>query len=99
MLQFNPSKRITMTELLEHSMLKPFRKSEEETTFTGPVTTILDDNIKQSVEKYRMMVYGKKQSLMRSNNSYQYLSSKELKKNNSEKHIGKNLIQPSNKEK
>ena len=62
-MQFNPDKRMTMQELLEHKLCKQFRKPDQEIQCKGPITTILDDNKKQTVDKYRLMIYGKKNSL------------------------------------
>ena len=60
MLKFNPKKRITIDEILNLEMFRPFRKEEEELVLKAPVKMPLDDNKKESVEKYRNTIYGTK---------------------------------------
>ena len=50
MLTFNPSKRITVEEILNHDLVKSFRKKEEETVAKKMISTPIDDNKKYSVE-------------------------------------------------
>ena len=50
MLTFNPRKRMTVDELLNHEVVKAFHKPEEEITCDKIVTTSIDDNKKYTVD-------------------------------------------------
>jgi serine/threonine protein kinase len=58
MMVFNPAKRITVEGILEHELVKTFRKKEEETVCTKEVSTPINDNKKYTVEEYRRLIYG-----------------------------------------
>ena len=60
MLVFNPSKRATVDDILNHDLVKSFRKKEEETVCKKDISTPIDDNKKYSVEEYRKLIYGNK---------------------------------------
>ncbi len=57
LLDFNPSKRITVDEALAHPYLESFHVKESETTCTKIVTIPMDDNTKYSVKEYRQKLY------------------------------------------
>jgi serine/threonine protein kinase len=57
MLVFNPSKRITIQEILESEVVRQFKKGEEETICTKEIRTSIDDNKKLTVDEYRTLVY------------------------------------------
>jgi mitogen-activated protein kinase 15 len=49
-LVFNPTKRITIDEILNHEISKAFKKTEEITTCKKMVSTSIDDNKKLTVD-------------------------------------------------
>ena len=57
LLQFNPDKRITVEESLEHKYLEAFHKEEEEMVCDRKITIPLDDNKKYKLEHYRQKLY------------------------------------------
>lgn len=58
MMTFNPKTRLTIEQILEHEVVEPFRKKEEEISCNKLIKTSIDDNKKLAVEEYRNMVYG-----------------------------------------
>lgn len=59
MLHFNPHKRLTIEEVLNHPYLKPLRKIEEETSFNKILKTVVGDDIKLSAKQYRELIFQK----------------------------------------
>eukprot|EP00761_Pharyngomonas_kirbyi_P012417 gb/GECH01012444.1/.p1 GENE.gb/GECH01012444.1/~~gb/GECH01012444.1/.p1 ORF type:complete len:361 (+),score=46.75 gb/GECH01012444.1/:1-1083(+) len=57
LLQFNPNKRLSAEEALEHPYVKLFHNPEEETTCPNPVKIAFDDNTKYSINEYRDKLY------------------------------------------
>lgn len=57
-LVFNPKKRITIQEILEHEVVKEFHKPEQEVCCEKEISTSIDDNKKVTVDEYRRLVYG-----------------------------------------
>jgi mitogen-activated protein kinase 15 len=57
LLQFNPSKRITVTDALDHPYVAEFRDPEKEITYDKKTIIPHDDNIKLSSKDYRQMIY------------------------------------------
>jgi mitogen-activated protein kinase 15 len=57
LLQFNPSKRITVTEALEHPYVTEFSDPEKEITYDKKAIIPHDDNVKLSSKDYRQMIY------------------------------------------
>lgn len=53
LLVFNPSMRLTVEEALQHPYMKDFVGTEEETTLSAPIKTLMNDNIKYSTAEYR----------------------------------------------
>ena len=56
-LQFNPSKRITAAEALQHPYVKQFHNPDGEPVASRPVTLVIDDNTKYSAADYRQRLY------------------------------------------
>ena len=57
LLQFNPQKRISAQNALEHPYVSSFRNPEEEIVLDSDVIPKLDDNTKCNVDKYRTRLY------------------------------------------
>jgi len=57
LLQFNPNKRITADEALEHPYVEQFHNLDEEISCAGPVEIPINDNKKLSVGHYREELY------------------------------------------
>lgn len=57
MLQFNPSKRITIDEALQHPFVEAFHQKEKETVCDKIIKIPMDDNTKYSVKEYRQRLY------------------------------------------
>jgi len=57
MLQFNPNKRITAQQALEHPYLEQFHNAEEEIACEHPIQIPISDNKKLSVAAYRDELY------------------------------------------
>ena len=60
MLQFDPSKRIKIEEILKHDYLKDFYKSSEFQEIKKTQITLklhINDNTKLSVREYRNIIY------------------------------------------
>lgn len=55
---FNPSKRLTIEQILSHEAVKAFHKPEEEIVCNKIVSTSIDDNKKLTVDEYRKLIYG-----------------------------------------
>lgn len=56
-MEFNPNKRMTVEEALNHPFVQNFKEPEEEKVLDGPVQIRLDENYKLSLEKYRFEIY------------------------------------------
>lgn len=56
-LEFNPEKRMTIDEALEHSFVMQFRDKRDEPVLTEPVIVPIDDNQKMSIKDYRDALY------------------------------------------
>lgn len=57
LLQFNPSKRATIDEALEHPYVEAFHVKEKETVCNNIIKIPMDDNTKYSVKEYRTKLY------------------------------------------
>jgi len=58
LLKFNPNKRITAEEVLQHPYVSQFHNDAEEPVFPNPPIRIaLDDNTKYTVSEYRERLY------------------------------------------
>jgi mitogen-activated protein kinase 15 len=57
LLQFNPCKRLTVEQALEHSYVSDFHDLEKEIICKKPIKIGLDDNVKCSVKEYRQKLY------------------------------------------
>jgi len=57
LLQFNPNKRLSVEEALEHPYVADFHDLEKEITCKKIVKIPIDDNIKYSVKDYRQKLY------------------------------------------
>ncbi|MDP2438987.1 MAG: hypothetical protein Q8P67_24840, partial [archaeon] len=56
-LTFNPEKRITAAEALEHKFVSHFNQPEGNQVCKAPVKICIDDNIKYSIADYRNQLY------------------------------------------
>ncbi|KAG5463901.1 hypothetical protein LSCM1_00074 [Leishmania martiniquensis] len=54
---FNPNRRITAAEALEHPYVAAFHRPEEEPVATEPITISLPDNERLPLDKYRDAIY------------------------------------------
>ena len=57
MLQFNPNKRISVSEALEHPYVAEFHDVEKEIICEKKIIIPIEDNIKYSVKEYRQKIY------------------------------------------
>jgi mitogen-activated protein kinase 15 len=57
LLRFNPKKRITAEEALEHSYVAQFHNADEELSCPTKITIPIDDNKKFSISEYRNNLY------------------------------------------
>jgi mitogen-activated protein kinase 15 len=57
LLRFNPKKRITAEEALEHSYVAQFHNIDEEFSCPRKITIPIDDNKKFSISEYRNNLY------------------------------------------
>jgi mitogen-activated protein kinase 15 len=57
LLVFNPDKRMTVEEALEHELVADFHKDEEEIVCEKKITIPMDDNQKFSLDEYRTKLY------------------------------------------
>lgn len=59
LLQFNPNKRITINEALEHPYVREFHEQYQETEIISDkiINIPIDDNIKYSLKEYRQKLY------------------------------------------
>lgn len=57
-LVFNPKKRLTIEQILNHEIVKAFHKPEEEICCEKLISTSIDDNKKFTVDEYRKLIYG-----------------------------------------
>lgn len=57
LLQFNPNKRITVEEALEHPYVEAFHVKEKEIVSDKIIKIPMDDNTKYSVKEYRQRLY------------------------------------------
>ena len=56
-LKFNPYKRITVLEALNHPYVQQFHDESEEKVLDHPILIPIDDNNKLSIQKYREALY------------------------------------------
>lgn len=74
LLQFNPNKRISATDALKHPFVSIFHNPSEEPNCDHVITIPINDNVKQSIDDYRNLVYSeilkRKRGLI--NNKYQH---------------------------
>ena len=52
LLQFNPDKRLTAEEALQHPYVAQFHNPDDEPVAAGPITISVDDNKKVLVQKF-----------------------------------------------
>jgi mitogen-activated protein kinase 15 len=57
LLQFNPNKRLTVEQALDHQYVSDFHDPDKEIICNKPIQIGLDDNIKCSVKEYRQKLY------------------------------------------
>jgi mitogen-activated protein kinase 15 len=57
MLQFNPNKRISVIDALEHPYVSEFHDVEKEIVCDKKIIIPIEDNIKYSVKEYRQKIY------------------------------------------
>ena len=57
LLQFNPSKRLTAEQALEHPYVAKFHDPANEPACEAPLKIMVDDNEKRSVSEYRDLLY------------------------------------------
>ncbi|CAD8208939.1 unnamed protein product [Paramecium pentaurelia] len=58
-LVYNPSKRMTVEQALEHNYIKEFKKKELESKRDSPFNTFMDDNQKYSIKQYQDALYNR----------------------------------------
>ncbi|CAD8162161.1 unnamed protein product [Paramecium octaurelia] len=58
-LVYNPNKRMTVEQALEHRYIKEFKNSEDETKRDTPFETYMDDNRKYSIKEYQNFLYNR----------------------------------------
>lgn len=58
LLAFNPEKRLTVDEAVEHKFFSAFRQPEVEIVADAPFKVPLDDNKRLSIQEYRDSLYG-----------------------------------------
>lgn len=56
-LQFNPEKRLTMHEVLQHPYLQEFYSADEIVNSESKIRIPVDDNKKLSLKDYRALIY------------------------------------------
>ncbi|CAD8125745.1 unnamed protein product [Paramecium sonneborni] len=56
-LVYNPAKRMTVEQALEHRYIKEFKNTEEESKRDTPLETVMDDNHKYSIKDYQNTLY------------------------------------------
>ena len=57
MLEFNPSKRITVNQVLDHELFADLRCVKEEGICKKFIVPELDENVRLTVEEYRKAIY------------------------------------------
>jgi len=57
LLQFNPNKRLTADQALQHPYVQQFHNPEEEPVCTKKIFIPIDDNQKFSIKEYRNKLY------------------------------------------
>lgn len=57
LLQFNPNKRISASDALKHPFVSIFHNPDEEPDCDHIITIPVNDNVKQSIDDYRSLVY------------------------------------------
>eukprot|EP00003_Mantamonas_plastica_P018141 TRINITY_DN2977_c0_g1_i2.p1 TRINITY_DN2977_c0_g1~~TRINITY_DN2977_c0_g1_i2.p1 ORF type:complete len:237 (+),score=93.04 TRINITY_DN2977_c0_g1_i2:205-915(+) len=57
LLQFNPEKRLTAVECLEHEYVAQFHNEDDEPEITKEIKILIDDDIKYSISDYRDKIY------------------------------------------
>jgi mitogen-activated protein kinase 15 len=57
LLVFNPLKRFTVQQALEHPYVQDFRSLEEEIVIEKPIEVYMDDNKKFTIKEYRDALY------------------------------------------
>jgi mitogen-activated protein kinase 15 len=57
LMQFNPSKRLTIEQALSHPYVAQFHNPDEEPDCPGPIGISMDDNHKFSIREYRDKLY------------------------------------------
>lgn len=58
MLQFNPSKRLTAVQALNHKFLADFVNKKEDIEFKGKIKFDVSDNVRLSTGDYKKLIYG-----------------------------------------
>jgi mitogen-activated protein kinase 15 len=57
MLHFNPVKRMSIDDALEHPYVAEFHEPEREITCERKIVIAVDDNVKYTVKDYRQKIY------------------------------------------
>jgi serine/threonine protein kinase len=57
LLQFNPNKRMTIDQAIEHPFVASFRSVAKEITFKEPFVIDMDDNKRLDIGAYRSKLY------------------------------------------
>ncbi|CAD8209008.1 unnamed protein product [Paramecium pentaurelia] len=58
-LVYNPTKRMTVEQALEHRYIKEFKNTEEESKRDSPLETLMNDNHKYSIKEYQNALYNR----------------------------------------
>lgn len=57
LLQFNPTKRLTAVEALQHPYLSDFANTKDEAEFKGKIKFEANDNVKLTIADYKRLIY------------------------------------------
>lgn len=58
LLQFNPTKRLSAVEAIQHPYLADFANTKDETDFKGKIKFEVSDNVKMTIADYKRFIYG-----------------------------------------
>ena len=57
LLQWNPSKRLTASQALNHPFLSDFASKKDEVEYKGKIKLEVNDNIKLTTSGYKKLIY------------------------------------------
>lgn len=57
LLQFNPTKRLTAAEAIQHPYLADFASTKDEAEFKGKIKFEVSDNVKLTIADYKRLIY------------------------------------------